>query len=91
MGGPHVTLLPEEASQHADVIFIGEAEGLWEEFLKSFEVGHLSLVRINKPARRLLKMFPRRARSCFTGTTIPMEFYLRPGDVLANVISAPLP
>ena len=27
MGGPHVTLLPEEASQYADVIFIGEAEG----------------------------------------------------------------
>jgi radical SAM superfamily enzyme YgiQ (UPF0313 family) len=39
MGGPHVTLLPEEARQHADVIFIGEAEGLWEEFLKSFESG----------------------------------------------------
>jgi len=39
MGGPHVTLLPQEASQYADVIFIGEAEGLWEEFLKSFEAG----------------------------------------------------
>jgi radical SAM superfamily enzyme YgiQ (UPF0313 family) len=32
MGGPHVTLLPEEATQYADVIFVGEAEGLWEEF-----------------------------------------------------------
>jgi radical SAM superfamily enzyme YgiQ (UPF0313 family) len=32
-------LLPDEASQYADVTFIGEAEGLWEEFLKSFEVG----------------------------------------------------
>lgn len=39
MGGPHVTLVPEEARQHADVIFIGEAEGLWEEFLTSFESG----------------------------------------------------
>ncbi|MGZ9167210.1 MAG: B12-binding domain-containing radical SAM protein, partial [Anaerolineales bacterium] len=39
MGGPHVTLLPEEASHYADVIFIGEAEGLWEEFLKGFEAG----------------------------------------------------
>ena len=39
MGGPHVTLLPEEASQHADAIFVGEAEGLWEDFLKSFETG----------------------------------------------------
>ena len=37
MGGPHVTLVPEEAGLHADVIFIGEAEGLWEEFLKGFE------------------------------------------------------
>jgi radical SAM superfamily enzyme YgiQ (UPF0313 family) len=39
MGGPHVTLLPEEAGRHADVIFIGEAEGLWEEFLKGFAAG----------------------------------------------------
>jgi radical SAM superfamily enzyme YgiQ (UPF0313 family) len=39
MGGPHVTLMPEEASQHCDVIFIGEAEGLWEEFLRGFERG----------------------------------------------------
>jgi radical SAM superfamily enzyme YgiQ (UPF0313 family) len=37
MGGPHVTLVPEEARQHADVIFIGEAEALWEEFLANFE------------------------------------------------------
>ena len=39
LGGPHVTLLPGEASQHADVIFIGEAEGCWEEFLQSFQSG----------------------------------------------------
>jgi len=39
MGGPHVTLLPEEAGRYADVIFIGEAEGVWEEFLESFEAG----------------------------------------------------
>ena len=39
MGGPHVTLMPEEASQHADVIFVGEAEGLWEAFLSGFLSG----------------------------------------------------
>lgn len=39
MGGPHVTLVPEEARQHADVIFIGEAEGLWEQFLEGFRAG----------------------------------------------------
>jgi len=50
MGGPHVTLLPEEAGRHADVIFIGEAEGLWETFLKGFEVGsYLPIYRQNEP------------------------------------------
>jgi radical SAM superfamily enzyme YgiQ (UPF0313 family) len=39
LGGPHVTLLPEESGQHADVIFVGEAEGLWEEFLNGFGTG----------------------------------------------------
>ncbi len=39
MGGPHVTLLPEEAGRYADVIFIGEAEGLWEQFLEGFVAG----------------------------------------------------
>jgi radical SAM superfamily enzyme YgiQ (UPF0313 family) len=40
MGGPHVTLLPEEAAGHADVIFVGEAEGLWEDFLANFSTGN---------------------------------------------------
>jgi len=48
MGGPHVTLLPEEARKYADVIFIGEAEGLWEKFLNSFETG--SYLPIYKPS-----------------------------------------
>ncbi len=39
LGGPHVTLAPEEAARYADVIFIGEAEGLWQEFLQAFEAG----------------------------------------------------
>jgi len=39
MGGPHVTLLPDEAQAHADVIFVGEAEVHWPQFLKDFESG----------------------------------------------------
>lgn len=39
MGGPHVSSVPEEAAQHADVIFVGEAEGLWEEFIDRFPTG----------------------------------------------------
>jgi radical SAM superfamily enzyme YgiQ (UPF0313 family) len=37
LGGPHVTLLPDEAQEHADVIFVGEAEDTWREFLADFE------------------------------------------------------
>ncbi|AIQ11702.1 B12-binding domain-containing radical SAM protein [Paenibacillus durus] len=39
MGGPHVTLLPEEASGHCDSILIGEAEETWPEFLEDFHKG----------------------------------------------------
>ncbi len=38
-GGPHVSLVPEEAAQYVDTIFIGEAEGLWPRFLTDFEQG----------------------------------------------------
>jgi radical SAM superfamily enzyme YgiQ (UPF0313 family) len=40
LGGPHVTLLPDEAQANADVIFVGEAEGQWPRFLDDFETGH---------------------------------------------------
>ncbi len=39
LGGPHVTLVPEEAQAHADVIFVGEAESHWPRFLREFEAG----------------------------------------------------
>lgn len=37
LGGPHVSLLPEEAAQQADTIFVGEAEDTWPQFLADFE------------------------------------------------------
>ncbi len=42
LGGPHVTLLPDEAQLHADVIFVGEAELTWPQFLRDFETGHFA-------------------------------------------------
>ena len=48
LGGPHVTLVPEEAAQHAETIFIGEAEGLWQDFLRAFEKGQQQ--KIYQPA-----------------------------------------
>lgn len=39
MGGPHVTLLPEEAAQHCDYLMIGEGEKIWLQFLTDFRNG----------------------------------------------------
>ncbi len=33
LGGMHVTVLPQEAKQHADSVVTGEAEGVWRELL----------------------------------------------------------
>ena len=40
LGGPHVTLLPEEAQEHADFLLIGESEETWPQFLKDFYQGN---------------------------------------------------
>jgi len=39
LGGPHVTLAPDEAQAQADVIFVGEAEKEWPQFLSDFAAG----------------------------------------------------
>jgi len=39
LGGPHATLLPEEAAAHCDHLFVGEAEETWPAFLESFLEG----------------------------------------------------
>lgn len=39
MGGPHVSLLPNETRQHCDYMIVGEAEETWPQFLKDFFIG----------------------------------------------------
>lgn len=41
LGGPHVTLVPEEAEQHADSIVTGFAEETWPVLLSDFVRGRL--------------------------------------------------
>ena len=41
LGGPHVTLLPQEAAQHADSICVGYAEDSWPELLRDYSRGAL--------------------------------------------------
>jgi radical SAM superfamily enzyme YgiQ (UPF0313 family) len=39
IGGYHATALPEEAAQHADLVVVGEAEGLWPRLLLELASG----------------------------------------------------
>jgi radical SAM superfamily enzyme YgiQ (UPF0313 family) len=41
LGGPHVTLLPDEAQGHADAICTGYADQTWPELLRDFVNGQL--------------------------------------------------
>jgi len=41
LGGPHVSVVPEEGLQHADAVVIGEAEGVWERLIDDFRRGDL--------------------------------------------------
>ncbi|MBN1874348.1 MAG: B12-binding domain-containing radical SAM protein [Anaerolineae bacterium] len=49
MGGMHVTLLPEEAAQHADVVYTGDAEFRWAEVIADAQRGQLR-ARYDAPA-----------------------------------------
>ncbi len=41
LGGPHVTLIPEDAQPHADAIVVGYAEETWPQLLRDFVAGEL--------------------------------------------------
>ena len=41
LGGMHPTLLPEEAAQHADSLFLGDAETLWASVVADARAGRL--------------------------------------------------
>lgn len=41
LGGPHVTLIPDDAKPHADAIVTGYAEDTWPELLRDFAAGEL--------------------------------------------------
>lgn len=49
LGGMHVTLLPEEAAQHADSIFISDAEKLWTQVVDDARHGRLKPVYHGEP------------------------------------------
>ena len=41
LGGPHITLMPDEAQAHADAIVVGYAEDSWPQLLRDYAAGRL--------------------------------------------------
>jgi radical SAM superfamily enzyme YgiQ (UPF0313 family) len=64
LGGPHVTLQPEEAQARADVIFVGEAETTWPRFVSDFEQGR-HMARYQATAAPLLDHAPQSRKDLF--------------------------
>ncbi len=61
LGGPHVTLVPEEAMCHADAVCVGFAEQSWPQMLRDFSRGAMQAAYYQSPTLSLENMpFPRR-------------------------------
>lgn len=61
LGGPHVTLMPDEAARHANTIVVGYAEESWPGLLRDFAAGRLQSRYHQSPDLVLSGLpFPRR-------------------------------
>jgi radical SAM superfamily enzyme YgiQ (UPF0313 family) len=49
LGGPHVSICPDEARSHADAVVIGEAEAVWRTLLADLERGQLKPEYVGEP------------------------------------------
>ncbi|MGK2857861.1 MAG: B12-binding domain-containing radical SAM protein [Thermoanaerobaculia bacterium] len=77
LGGPHVTLVPDDAAPHADSIVVGYAEASWPRLLRDFASGSL-LPRYDQDPNLKLTGYPLPDRS-----VLPESRYLT-----ANVFEA---
>jgi radical SAM superfamily enzyme YgiQ (UPF0313 family) len=61
LGGVHPSALPEEASQHADAVVIGEADGIWPNLINDYNSNRLQRVYRQRERPSLLNLpIPRR-------------------------------
>lgn len=49
LGGPHITLVPDEAEAHADAVVVGYAEDTWPELLRDLAAGKLRKRYVQDP------------------------------------------
>jgi len=61
LGGPHVTLIPEDAQPHGDAVVVGYAEDTWPELLRDFAQGRMAARYNQSPGLEIGgRPFPRR-------------------------------
>lgn len=61
LGGPHVTLIPDDAQPHADAIVAGYAEDTWPQLLRDFAAGQMKPRYVMDPDISLAnRPFPKR-------------------------------
>ena len=76
LGGSHPSALPEEASQHADAVVIGEAEGIWSNVIEDFK------------ANKLQRMYSQRERPSLLNLPIPRrDLFAKGAYYVRNTIS----
>jgi radical SAM superfamily enzyme YgiQ (UPF0313 family) len=77
LGGVHATFFPEEAGEHADVVVLGEAEGIWPSLIEDVMAG------------RLQKTYHRRDRPSLDGLPTPRrDLFVKSRYAFSNTISA---
>ena len=47
LGGIHPSVMPHEATEYADIVVVGEAEGLWERVLEDVKKNNMQRIYIN--------------------------------------------
>lgn len=78
MGGPHATLMPEEALSHADTVCAGFGEQIWPQFLLDFAAGRPERLYRHRPEDGPCSMpVPRRE-------LLPRRAYMSMQTVLAH-------
>jgi radical SAM superfamily enzyme YgiQ (UPF0313 family) len=61
MGGFHATLCPDEVSEYADAIVIGQAESVWADLLNDFQNGELKRKYSGNPDHGMMQVIPDRS------------------------------
>jgi radical SAM superfamily enzyme YgiQ (UPF0313 family) len=78
LGGLHVTSLPDEATAHADAIFLGPGEQTFPQFLDDFRAGKPARVYTSTSGRTLERVPPIRR------DLIRRNFYLVPNSIVVT-------